>query len=98
MNTGYIRAMRQQVEAERARLATTNAPQAPNAPRRVSYPGKTPDDVIGGEIRAMLRAGYYETVHGTADALDTLRAFGLGTFTALRLWTDAVREYRGGVC
>jgi hypothetical protein len=93
MNLGYIRAMRQQ-----AQEATTSTPQAPNTRRRVSYPGKTPDDVIGGEIRVMLRAGYYETVHGTAEALDRIMSFGLGTFTALRLWTDAVREYRGGVC
>ena len=95
MNLSYIRAMRHQAEAERARLATSDTPQAPNAPRVDRYPGRTPEDVIGGEIRAMLRAGYYETVHGTADALDRLRAFGLGTFTALRMWTDAVREYRG---
>ena len=80
---------------QQAQQATTNAPQSTNATRRVSYPGQTPEDVIGGEIRAMLRAGYYETVHGTADALDRLRSFGLGTFTALRMWTDAVREYRG---
>ena len=90
MNLGHIRAMRQQ-----AQQGTTSAPQAPNAPARVSFGTATPDEAIGGEIRAMLRAGYYETVHGTADALDRLRAFGLGTFTALRLWTDEVREYRG---
>ena len=90
MNLGHIRAMRQQ-----AQQGTTTSPQAPNTPTRVSWGTATPDEAIGGEIRAMLRAGYYETVHGTADALDTLRAFGLGTFTALRLWTDAVREYRG---
>jgi hypothetical protein len=94
MNLGYLKAMRHQAQAQQG---TTTAPQSTNAPRLAQYHGKTPDEAIGGEIRAMLRAGYYETVHGTADALDTLRAFGLGTFTALRLWTDAVREYRGNV-
>lgn len=90
MNLAHIRAMRQQ-----AQQGTPAYPQAPNARPVGRYTGMTPDEAIGGEIRAMLRAGYYETVHGTADALDRLRAFGLGTFTALRLWTDAVREYRG---
>lgn len=90
MNLGYLKAMR-----TLAQQPTTTSPQRTNAPRVGQYPGQTPDEAIGGEIKAMLRAGYYETVHGTADALDRLRAFGLGTFTALRLWTDAVREYRG---
>jgi hypothetical protein len=96
MNLSYIKAMRHQ--AEQARKATFPARTDENTPKRVSYGTATPDDVIGGEIRAMLRAGYYETIHGTADALDRLRAFGLGTFTALRLWTDAVNEYRAGAC
>lgn len=93
MNTGYIQGLRREAE-----LAASRAPRAPKPSLVGQYPGATVDEAIGGEIRAMLRAGYYETAHGTAEALDKLRSFGLGTFTALRMWTDAVNEYRGTVC
>ena len=86
MNLSYIRAMRHQAEAERARLATSDTPQAPNAPRVDRYPApgeKAPtrasndphghlpvEEALRADVVALCRSGALDTPHTEKNAVE----------------------------